>query len=73
MCDLPPLDGLAGQSLAPLLTNPQKDIGRAVVTTFDPAYNALTTRDWRYIRYQNGEEELYHIATEVGRSARPSL
>ncbi len=45
----------------PLLMNPAMDSGRAVVTAFDPGNHALSLRDWRYLRYQNGEEELYDI------------
>jgi arylsulfatase A-like enzyme len=44
------------------LKNPDQSTGRAVVTTFDPGNHALSTRDWRYLRYQSGEEELYDIA-----------
>jgi len=62
LCGLPPKQGLSGTSLAPLLAKPEAKTNRAVVTAFDPGNHALTTRDWRYIRYQNGEEELYDIA-----------
>ncbi len=61
VCGLPNKDGLSGISLAPLLATPESKTDRAVVTTFDPGNHALTTRDWRYILYQSGEEELYDI------------
>lgn len=33
-------------------------------TTLDPGNHTLTTRDWRYVRYANGDEELYDIAKD---------
>ncbi len=34
------------------------------LTTLDPGNHALNTRDWRYLRYANGDEELYDIAND---------
>ncbi|WP_246145791.1 sulfatase [Brevifollis gellanilyticus] len=62
LCDLPTKEGLSGVSLAPLISNPDLKTDRAVVTTIDPGNHALSTRDWRLIRYHNGDEELYDIA-----------
>lgn len=64
LCGLPPQAGLGGVSLAPLLANPGLKTDRAVVTAVDPGNHALSTRDWRYLRYHNGEEELYDIARD---------
>lgn len=64
VCGLPPKDGLGGVSLAPLLANPDLKTDRAVITTVDPGNYALTTRDWRFIRYHSGDEELYDIAQD---------
>jgi len=64
ICKLQPRGGLAGTSLAPLLANPKQKTGRAVLTTFDEGNHAISTRDWRYIRYNNGEEELYQCAND---------
>ncbi len=63
-CELAEKPGVAGQSLLPLLTNPALETGRGVVTTFGPGNHALSTRGWRYLRYQNGEEELYDIVAD---------
>jgi len=64
-----PLDG---HSLRPFLENPQTDewSGPDEVLTalykwaqyYDPAKQSysLRSKDWRYIRYSNGKEELYH-------------
>lgn len=59
LCRLPPRGDLAGTSLVPLLSNPNQDTGRMVVTTFDDGNYSLTGRRWHYIRYRDGSEELY--------------
>jgi len=68
-----PLDGY---SLKPLLADPESkkwDGPDAALTAlfkwakyYDPAYQSYSFRysDWRYIRYQNGKEELYHTAND---------
>ena len=68
-----PLDGY---SLRPLLENPMAgkwDGPDAALTAlykwdnyYDPAKQSYSLRfkDWRYIRYQNGKEELYHTAQD---------
>jgi iduronate 2-sulfatase len=62
---------LDGHSLVPLLRNPQAGVWSgpdAALTAlykwrmkYDPSQEsyALRARDWRYIRYENGKEELY--------------
>ncbi|MEY4938317.1 MAG: Choline-sulfatase [Verrucomicrobiota bacterium] len=59
LCGLPAREGLAGQSLTPLLRNPGAETGRHVLTTFDPGNYSVTGKRWHYIRYRGGEEELY--------------
>ncbi len=68
-----PLDG---HSLRPFLENPRTDkwSGPDEVLTalykwakhYDPARQSysLRSKDWRYIRYSNGKEELYHNAKD---------
>ncbi len=68
-----PLDG---HSLRPFLKNPQTDqwSGPDEALTalykwarnYDPAEQSysLRSKDWRYIRYSNGKEELYHNAED---------
>ncbi|VGO19750.1 sulfatase [Pontiella sulfatireligans] len=68
-----PLDG---HSLKPLLENPMSgkwDGPDAALTAlykwadyYDPAEQSYSLRfkDWRYIRYSNGKEELYHTAQD---------
>jgi len=50
---------LEGQSLKPLLKNPQMTREAPAVTTWHYNNHAIRTEDWRYIRYHNGDEELY--------------
>lgn len=56
---LPPTGGLEGHSLVPQL----KDAGAArpwpAITTANQGNHAVRTRDWRYIRYADGSQELY--------------
>ena len=47
-----------GQSLKPQLIHPLKARVPAR-TTFGPGNHAIRSRDWRYIRYRDGSEELY--------------
>ena len=68
-----PLDGF---SLKPLLENPEtgKWEGPDYAITalykwaqyYDPAFQnySLRFKDWRYIRYENGKEELYHTVKD---------
>jgi arylsulfatase A-like enzyme len=51
--------GLAGTSLAPLLKNPPTTSGRHILTSFDAGNFAVTGAHWRYLRYADGNEELY--------------
>ena len=59
LCGFQPLEQLSGESLVPLLKNPELKTGRAVVVTQGFKNHAVRTDRWRYIRYEKGEEELY--------------
>lgn len=61
LCGVASADALDGQSLVPLLREPQRRTGRAVVTMFDPGNASLRTDRWRFIRYVDGSEELYDL------------
>lgn len=60
----PPSTGLDGQSLVPLLRNPDRVTERAVITTFFGEHFSVGDRHWRYIRYSDGSEELYDHRTD---------
>jgi arylsulfatase A-like enzyme len=59
LCGLPARDGLSGQSLVPLLTDPTADWERPTITTHGRLNHAVRSDRWRYIRYADGSEELY--------------
>ncbi len=60
LCGLPAsVSGLDGLSLVPLLRDPQAARERPSVTEFKEGNAAVRDERYRYIRYQNGGEELY--------------
>ena len=59
LCGLPKQKGLDGQSLKPLLENPNQVWKRPVIITYGLNNHAVQTERWRYIRYRDGGEELY--------------
>lgn len=56
---LPVPPELEGRSLCPLLEDPEASWDRPVLTTLGRFNHAIRSERWRYIRYQNGSEELY--------------
>ena len=59
LCDLQRPTHLEGQSLLPLMKNPDRSTRRGVITTQGFNNHAVRTERWRYIRYADGGEELY--------------
>lgn len=59
-------EGLEGRSLVPLLRDPDLITDRAVVSTLSRGSHAVRSARWRYIRYANGDEELYDHDTDPG-------
>ncbi len=55
---------LEGTSLVPLLKNPDAPWNLPAITTHGFKNHAVRTEDWRYIRYANGDEELYHDSAD---------
>jgi arylsulfatase A-like enzyme len=65
LCGLPaPATKLEGTSLVPLLRDPAAAWTRPAVMTYKPGNHAVRTERWRYIRYANGDEELYDHQTD---------
>ena len=64
MCEVDAPDGLDGESLAPLLRDPDHVADRGSVTTFDPGNVSLRTDRYRYVRYSDDSEELYDHRTD---------
>lgn len=50
---------LEGKSLKPLLQDSDTETQRAVVTTYQFNNHSIRSRNWRFIRYADGSEELY--------------
>ncbi len=59
LCGLGGADRLDGLSLVPLMLQPGVRAERTAVTMFNPNNVSLRTARWRYIRYEDGTEELY--------------
>ena len=64
LCGLPTVAELDGQSLVPLLRDPQRAWDRPALTTHGRGNHALRSERWRYIRYEDGGEELYDHAND---------
>ena len=59
LAGLPAKEDNDGISLVPLLKDPSRDWERPALMTEGPGNHAVRSDDWRYIRYSDGEEELY--------------
>jgi len=59
LCGLPKRDDLDGVSLVPLLRHPKAKWERASITTWGRDNHAARGNRYRYVRWANGEEELY--------------
>lgn len=64
LCGLPPRDDIEGRSLAPLVAKPTRTWPHPVVMTHGFQNHAVRDQRYRYIRYANGEEELYDHDTD---------
>ncbi|HEY4262934.1 MAG TPA: sulfatase [Schlesneria sp.] len=59
LAGIPTPQHVEGKSLRPLLADPKAEWTQPAVTTFGFNNHAVRTEGWRYIRYANGDEELY--------------
>ena len=59
LVDLPSPGILQGHSLTPQLKDAKAPRRWPAITTSNQGNHAVRTRDWRYIRYADGSEELY--------------
>ena len=59
LCDLTPKPELDGRSVAPLLRDPDAKRDRPAVIAYQRGQCAVRSQRWRYIRYEDGGEELY--------------
>ena len=59
LCGLKTPEHVQGKSIRPLLADPNAPWDEPAVTTYLFGNHAVRSEKWRYIRYANGDEELY--------------
>lgn len=64
LAQLPSNERIDGHSLTPLINGSVSDWSRPAITQFGPGNTALRTEFIRYIRYEDGSEELYDHRTD---------
>jgi arylsulfatase A-like enzyme len=67
LCDLCGIETpkhVEGKSILGLLKDPNSSWTQPAITTYKFNNHAVRDEDWRYIRYANGDEELYHDAED---------
>jgi arylsulfatase A-like enzyme len=64
LCGLPVPGHVEGHSMKSLLQDPASPWEQPAVTTYQFGNHAVRSEGWRYIRYVNGDQELYNEATD---------
>ncbi|MEO2019258.1 MAG: sulfatase/phosphatase domain-containing protein [Fuerstiella sp.] len=64
LCGLPQKSSNEGVSLVPLLNQAQPEWRFAIPTTYARGNHSLRSKQHRYIRYEDGSEELYDHSTD---------
>lgn len=64
LCKLPAKSGLEGNSIVPLLKNPEATWNHPSVTTHGLGNHSVRNERYRYIVYEDGTEELYDHDTD---------
>jgi len=64
LCGIPTPSHVEGKSIRPLLTNSKTPWETPALTTYKFNNHAVRSEGWRYIRYENGDEELYNELTD---------
>ncbi len=59
VCGITTPSHIEGRSILALLKDPKARWGEPALTTYGFKNHAVRSEDWRYIRYENGDEELY--------------
>jgi arylsulfatase A-like enzyme len=59
LCGIPTPKHVQGESIRALLADPKAPWDKPAITTHKFMNHAVRTENWRYIRYANGDEELY--------------
>lgn len=53
-----------GRDLSPLILDPTQPWEDCVITSYGDGHHTVRTADWRFIRYREGDTELYHMAQD---------
>jgi arylsulfatase A-like enzyme len=64
LAGVPVPDHVSGPSIVPLLKDPNAPWDLPAITTHGRGNHSVKTETHRYIRYQNGDEELYHVTED---------
>ena len=64
LCGLATPKHVQGPSIRALLAKPDAPWPAPAVMTYKYKNHAVRSEEWRYIRYENGDEELYHNAVD---------
>ncbi len=65
ICNLKPNPDNEGRSLKPLLKNPEKEWEYITYSTYGRNNHTLYWKNMHYIRYYNGDEELYDLNQDI--------
>tara|TARA_B100000287_G_scaffold13078_1_gene13344 strand:- start:3169 stop:4674 length:1506 start_codon:yes stop_codon:yes gene_type:complete len=64
LAGIQPKSNLDGKSLVQLIDNPDLNTDRKIITTYDFADYSLRYKNWHYINYVDGSEELYDLEND---------
>ncbi|MEM1157765.1 MAG: sulfatase [Verrucomicrobiota bacterium] len=60
LCHIPRPEHVDGKSVVPILKDPDAEWESTAISYLYDRYTSIRTEHFRYIRYREGEEELYH-------------
>ena len=63
LCDIKIPRGLHGESLVPVLKNPSASVKDGALS-FNNSGISYRTKNWSYVRYKDGKEEMYNMAKD---------
>jgi len=64
LCGIPTPSHVEGKSIKSLLIDPKSEWNQPAMTTYLFGNHGIRSEGWRYIRYNNGDEELYNEAND---------
>lgn len=66
LCNLPKAPKLEGNSIVPLIKNPDTEWDKPVLSSWYYKNLSVRSNNWRYIKYRDGGEELYNHQNDPG-------